>query len=336
MNNNKIKHGQFFTVENVFKLNMYREWTTMFRIDKTLVYLEPFAGSNNLVRMMKEIGFDNKWKCYDIDPKYYTPKNGYYILKRDTIKHFPKGYRICITNPPYLNRSIATHKGIKIPEHKLNDLYKISLEKILDNCDYVAAIIPENFIRSGLFHNRLHSVSILNCKVFNDTTYPVCLALFIPERLKCGEEDFLVYKLDEYIGTYKQIQEKELKSDFNEIEWKKDIKKGNIGIYTLDTTNNNRIRFLRAEDLNIKKDYNTRTKIRMNGLPDEIDRDIFINKCNEILEQYREDTSDLLLTSFKHTLSNYEPAKTLNISQIKTIMNKAMEELNKKNNKKGV
>ena len=150
--------GQFFTVGNPFVLDAFRAWfeAIPFLKDPSTVVLEPFAGANNLVKLMREAGYDRAWACYDIDPP--APQaEGFPIHTQDTLAHYPQGFHIAITNPPYLARNSAVRRGLDYPQTPYDDLYKHALGIALDHTPYVAAIIPESFITSGLFHERLYS-----------------------------------------------------------------------------------------------------------------------------------------------------------------------------------
>ena len=137
----------------------------------------------------------NKWACFDISPAEENSVPEIDVIKRDTIADFPKDYKIAITNPPYLAKNSATRRGLVYSGEPYDDLYKKSLEVMLNNCDYVAAIIPESFITSKLFHNRLHIVISLACKMFDDTDCPVCLALFNPAN-ETSNDDFVIYSVN--------------------------------------------------------------------------------------------------------------------------------------------
>jgi len=125
--------------------------------------------------MLREEGYNFDFVAYDINPGSSE------VEKRDTIQNFPQGYKLIITNPPYLAKNSACRKKIAFPTTEHDDLYKLCLEIMLKNCDYVGAIIPASFINAGLFQERLHSYTLLSSQMFTDTENPVCLALFSPQ-----------------------------------------------------------------------------------------------------------------------------------------------------------
>ena len=172
----KIRLGCFYTTQNIFSYPQFREWfTTALKASNNIV-LEPFAGSNNLIKMLQNEGYQFKFDAYDINPS--SPE----VEKKDTIKEFPWGYKLVITNPPYLAKNSARRKKIDFPTTKYDDLYKLCLEIMLKNCAYVGAIIPASFLNANLFLERLHSYTLLSSQMFTDTENPVCLALFSPQK----------------------------------------------------------------------------------------------------------------------------------------------------------
>ena len=75
---------------------------------KQEIILEPFAGANNIPAMLLESDIlSNDWACFDIEPPKTNKCKWFQITKQDTIETFPDGYKICITNPPYLSKNSA-------------------------------------------------------------------------------------------------------------------------------------------------------------------------------------------------------------------------------------
>lgn len=280
----KVKHGQFFTIGNPFLHEEFVNWKAeVIGLGKTI---EPFAGSCNLVKMNTDLDFDS----YDIEPQCHG------VIQRDTIIDFPTGYASCITNPPYLAKNSAVQKGMieaKMWDH--DDLYKVAIKRCLQNCDYVAAIIPESFITSGFETQRLRVVISITSRLFEDTECPVCLALFEP-RLSL---DFKIYRDDVFVGNYldmvkHQPPKSPVKFRFNDPD-------GILGIYCLDTSTGPSIRFVRGyeiESSSIKHYSRAYSRISGDGLtPENIDS--IIQTLNKTLSVYRETTQDVFMTSFK-------------------------------------
>ena len=237
----KQQHGQYFTTTNPFKLPMVSE---ILKLHNNETILEPFAGSNNLIYMLRDIGVKNPFKSYDIEPKNKD------IEYRDTLANFPTGYNLCITNPPYLAKHSATKKGLKCEFGGYDDLYKYALEKCLDNCETVFAIIPASFLNSNLFRDRLYQYILLNDKMFDDTEHPVCLAIFTKEHTFTA-----VYEQDNFIGFLDELESFNQFVDVNKMGKivKFNAPNGNLGLVAIDNTKEALIKFRRKLDFKLAK-----------------------------------------------------------------------------------
>lgn len=329
----KKLNGQFFTITNPFVSNPFYIWFESIPNEKKRKIIEPFAGSNNIVKMIDDLKLsDIVWYCYDIEPSKYNTVNYVNVQKRDTIENFPKidNCYVAITNPPYLAKNSATRSGLPFKYTEYDDLYKKCLEVMLKNCEYVAAIIPESFITANLFHNRLKTVISLTCKMFDDTECPVCLALFSPESEINLEYGFDIYKQGciTKIGTYQELNKLAVKSKFNRDNWCFNDPNGNIGIICCDNTKNASIKFVFGDEINAKSvKFTSRAKTRVSGLPDNINLYEFIEKCNFVLKDYREKTQDVFLTSFKGLRDDNMYRRRLDFDTAKNIMGYVLEKM---------
>ena len=162
----KHELGQYYTTSNPFSKIPLKLWKKHFRGYGS--FMDPFAGAGHLSNYIK-----GNWTLYDIEPGAKG------IIKRDTLKSFPKGHKVCVTNPPYLAKN--RNKDIQM---KHEDLYLDCLEVCLNNCEYVAAIIPFTMWNTGLFRDRLMFFDKLDKDVFSDTDCPVAVAYFGPGKYK--------------------------------------------------------------------------------------------------------------------------------------------------------
>jgi hypothetical protein len=279
----KRTNGQFFTTANPFDCPPFSAWCRRANLLQEIV-LEPFAGENSIIRHLKSIGKVRKWSSFDIEPQ----ADG--VVRRDTIASFPAGYKVCVTNPPWLAKNSATFRGLQFPDTQFDDLYKLALTKCLENCAHVAALVPESFIRSSLHQERLHSFISLTQSMFSDTKHPVGLALFDPSPVK----DVIIYSGKIRVGTLAEIQKRRPPSisapeiRFNEPE-------GNLGLIALDNTREASIRFCDVREL---KDYQVSDKCRhITKL--FVPWKVSIEACNEVISVFREATKDVLLTCYR-------------------------------------
>ena len=264
--------GQYYTVGDPFDSSLFNEWSSRLRCQ---TWLEPFAGCGNLTYV------HDKWKLYDIDPKRQD------IEKRDTLISFPRGFKVVVTNPPYLARNSATRRKLDFPPCQYDDLYQYALSIMLKNVPFVAAIIPESFITSKHLKSRLWGVVSLEKPMFNDTACPVCLALFTPIR----SDDFMIEKQGEvfkYNSLQRTLEGHPLDLTFNHNE-------GTLGLYACDSFKN-KIRFVHASSLGDVK-HSSRSITKIKG--EFKDLESLIHDCNTVLNQWRLDTKDIFLTAFK-------------------------------------
>lgn len=320
MDKNKIINRQFFTTNNPFILKPFLDWFN--KIEDKKVILEPFAGSNNIPTMIEELADSVTWDCYDIELASVNNYPRTKIQINDSIQNFPTGYNISITNPPYLGKVSASTKHLPFPDCRYDDVYKLCLEKLLDNVNYVAAIIPETFIISKLFTERLDTVISLTCKMFDDTDCPVCLALFNKDKT----EDFKIYRMDKFIGSYKELVKYIPTANMN-IRFKFNDPHGSLGIKCIDTNSGPTIRFCDGEEIDSTKiKISSRMETRVD-IPEDINLEELIVKANSILSEYRTKTEDVFLAPFKNLRKDNKYRRRLDFKTANLILNKAVEEL---------
>lgn len=316
----KIKLGQFFTKGSQWLKPQIIDFIKKSNCD---IAYDPFAGAGDLLNISNEYGIA-KTVGLDIDKKLNWGIN-------DSLKSIPKiDNAIIITNPPYLAKQSATRKKISLAEYFSNspydDIYLVALSKMVQAQKYVVAIIPESFLNSSFKEkNLLNSVTILEENPFNDTDVPVCIACFDGEYK--GFSKIKIYKNAEFINfmdkitSYRLEPENSLKITFNDTD-------GWLGIRAIDSTDDiNFIKFDYKE--NIKYDWQNKiknTSRHFTLVSADIDckkRNIFVNKCNEILSDIRKNSSDLLLTPFMGNTKSGKRRRRLDFRLARAIIEKA-------------
>ena len=282
----KRELGQYFTTYNPFQNSGFLNWAYECDLSKTTI-LEPFAGSNNLINMLQDMGLCTDFKSFDIEPK------NKFVKRRDTLKNFPKDFKVCITNPPYLAQNSAKRRNLEFPNIIYDDLYKYSLEKCLENCDYVGAIIPASFFNANIFRERLSHYILLNSKMFNDTEHPVCLALF-----KKYSEDVDLYNDNKYLGKLSDLKKKLPKSNIN-MDIRFNVPNGNLGLIAIDNTIEPSIKFVNGEEISPERIRVSSRSITRIMIPTKYRINNIIEKLNYNLNIFRKETYDLFLTPFK-------------------------------------
>ena len=276
--------GQFFTANNPFNLSPFKRWARAAGLPDSRV-LEPFAGSNSLINHLERMGLCNRFVSYDIQPAAKSVK------RRDTLTSFPRGFDVCVTNPPWLAKNSATARGLPFPKTRYDDLYKHALGECVDNCGFVAALVPESFVRAGLFHERLSDFISLTSRLFNDTGHPVGLALFRPNPSK----DVRVWSDNRKVGILSELESMRPKPYEDGPDIRFNDPQGNVGLIALDNTQSASIRFCDIREL---ADYRVKptgrhiTKVRVQG-------PVHIEKWNRSIKEFRQETWDVLMTCYK-------------------------------------
>lgn len=303
------EYGRYYTEGNPFTHPAFKDWYSL--IPENAPIVEPFAGGCNIPRLLKETGFERDWRCYDISPDRKV--KDFKVTKRDTITNFPRS-KVVITNPPFLAKNSAKRNGLSYPKSRYDNLYKHCLDLILRKSDYAAVILPDSFISTPEMKERAMAIISLNERMFSDTDYPVCLALFTPEV----SDDFPLYIGDRLIGTYKGLQGALSSNTRN--EWVFNSPTGSVGVICVDSSAPS-IRFVHGDEIaqnSIK--ISSRAHTRISGLPENISLNDFLSQCNEVLRRYRNDTHDIFLTSFKGMRKDGKYRKRIPFSTIRLIM----------------
>jgi len=304
----KRSQGQYFTKGNPFQLLPFQKWASQIKLSHQTV-LEPFAGANDIIKNLQLLKLCDKFDSYDISPSHKE------VEKRDTIKQFPKGYQVCVTNPPWLARNSATRRSLPYPKTNYDDLYKHCLSLCLENCDYVGAIIPASFLQSGLFRKRLSSYTLLHNNLFTDTKNPVCMALFN----KTKTQKTKLYYDNEPLGTLSELEQAKPvpKSDrrvrFND-------PKGQLGFISFDNTEKPTIRFCEVKEI---QDYpikeSSRFITRISGDFDQTSK--IIPKLNKNINRFRKDSKDIFLTPFKGIRKDGQYRRRMEFSLARNFIN---------------
>lgn len=310
MTNREI--GKYYTDYNPFKNKVFKKWFAKALKESGNVVLEPFAGENNLIRMLDK-DYDFSYFSFDI-----APGKDKTVIKRDTISDFPKGYKLAVTNPPYLSKVSATRLGMIFPKTTYDDLYKLSLRKMLDNCDYVAAIVPTTVLGMEEFRTRMESYILLNKKMFDTTDTPTCLALFSPEV-----DNTVLFDNNGKIGDFNSIIS--WFNDWSDSERVEGIKfnerEGSLFLNGIDNNNGPSIRFglsneMDPKDIKVSSRHKTLIKVPFN-VSDEA-----VSKLNTLIEEYRENTKDVLMNSFMNIRKDGNFRRRLDYKTARAIIEK--------------
>lgn len=290
MNIQKITKGQYFTVHNPFHGDLFSAWQKLLPSNTT--YLEPFAGAGNLFDFIP-----GTWSGFDIEPQHPA------IAIRDTLKDFPKGFKVCITNPPYLARVSATRRNLNV-NLIYSDLYLDCLEQCLLHCDYVAAIIPSTFFNQPLFKERLFAWDKIDYELFTDTDAPVGVAYFVPEHVHVPLIGVNGSLLDLKLSSVPTLGKSSLV--FNPPD-------PTHTLIAIDTVNDQNIH-IKPYDGEIIKQTN-RHIVPFKNLPCSID------EINNLIDRWREATNDFYLTSFMSCMKSGKYRKRITFNNVHWLIN---------------
>ena len=327
--NTKILLGQFYTRGNPFQYSRAQKWFAEIPNLSQAKIIEPFAGSNSIVALVNSSVSalsPKNWESFDIHPEAIEANlvPGITLSKRDTLEDFPAGFDIAITNPPYLAKNSATRKGMLVHFGEYQDTFEVALHEMLSNCNWVAAIIPESFITRKLFKDRLDAVISLNHEMFDDTEFPVCLALFSPN----SSSNFEIWRGEEYLGRRKELdkQVERLLSARTVIKPRFNDPQGEIGLIAIDNTSGPTIKFVDGPTIasaEIKVTSRSLTRISIDYLSDILVAESIIAEANKILESYRAISSDVFLTAFKGLRADNAYRRRIDWNTAGRILNKA-------------
>ena len=298
--------GQYYTTTDPFnRSEAFKDWYNM--VPKDVTILEPFAGAGHLFNYI-----DADWDGYDLQPNHPD------VVERDTIKDFPRGYNVCITNPPYLAKTVVSRKKLPVVLNH-EDVYLDALQVCLDNCDWVAAIIPSTFWNQGLFKDRLYAWDKFDMKLFSDTDNPAGVAYFVPQHV-CNTRTFINGK-----EVFLNVDNIPVHTNFDVTFNPKDF--APYLVVGIDTTEENNIHIRKTEGYDISKLVNSKGECKTtnrNMFPIDCpylrDDDLF--SINKSITDWREETKDFFLTSFKSCKKDGIYRKRVSFKEIRWLLEK--------------
>jgi hypothetical protein len=270
---------------------------------------------------------------YDIDPK-----TGHFPVQyRDSLLDFPAvsnsgfPYGAAITNPPWFARTSGGRRQLTFkPGIPYDDLYKQALAVCLANCRWVAALVPESFLTTGLFLDRLEAVVRLPYDLFgNETEHPACLVLMVP----AANGNPTIWNGDTFLGDLDSLMSHEVFyiAEADTIRVTFNHAGGEIGVFALDSREGPTIRFVPGENIDPEKVKRSSRHILRIKLPPRIENcnvEELIDRANAVLADYRCASADIALTASKcrrHDGIARRRIDFMTIRKIVTLALKAME-----------
>ena len=309
---------QFLTIKNIWLKDHIKNFILKSSINGIL---DPFAGNGDLLETCRKELNINNILVYDIDKKFKWKIN-------DSLINIEKTNRLIITNPPFLAKNIAKRLNVNnmikyFNNNSYNDIYQIALFKCLEYHDKIVAIVPETFILSNKFLDFTESITILEENPFLNTQHPVCIICLD----KTKKNDTLLYKNNDFIMKISELNLFKMSCE-NKIKIKFNDKNGNIGLRAIDGCEiNNRIRFCFPNEIKNNINISSRSLTIINV---EIDNSLIptlIKTSNNILENWRKETFDLLLAAFKNNNKNGIRRRKLDFKTARCILEKSINKI---------
>lgn len=306
MTTNKQLLGQFYTTTDPFNgRKSFTDWFDL--VPKDTKFLEPFVGGGHILSYI-----DADWDGYDIEPKMPG------AIQRDTLKDFPTGYRVCITNPPYLAKTVVSRKKLDVVLN-YEDMYLDSLSLMLEHCEYVAAIIPSTFWNTNLFRDRLYAWDKFDMKLFSDTDAPAGVAYFVPKKV--NKTRTFINGDEVFIGDWNIPKAVKFPIVFNPKEFSEFLVVG------IDSTTQDNIHIRKTEGFDIS------TLADSEGQCKSTNRNIFPIKCsylkeedlphiNDIITEWRNETKDFTMTNFKSCQKSGKYRKRISFTEVRWILHR--------------
>lgn len=311
--------GQYFTKSNAWLKPHIIEFI---KNTKATTAVDPFAGAGDLLKVIQPLQF-KEYIGLDIDPNLNWKIN-------DSLLNIPKFENsIIITNPPYLAKNSAKRLGLNeaysyFTNSKCVDLYQIAIQRCMENNRCGVLLVPETFINDSIINkNRVSSITIIEDLCFEDTEVPICVVCFDDEIKK---SDILIYKNDKLIGTLEYLNS--FKKEVNNIiDMSFNSPKGQVALRAVDSTNPNIIikfmkpQFLKYDLTKISESSRSITLIDLT-LPESMLDDLIL-ESNNILNDFRIITKDILLSPFKGNNKDGKRRRRLDYQTARAIIEEA-------------
>lgn len=338
--------GQWMTDGDPFYMDVFADWlnNTCDKMgSRRIRACEPYAGRLGLIAHLRSRDLDNGhigWSAFDISPRNDLLVDDVVINKANTLRSIPSSpYDLIVTNPPYLARNSARRRGLPFPFDDSGigidrpaDLYQFALDTCLASASYCVMLIPESFITSQYDKSRCDMILSLRGWLFEDTDCPVCLALFSPNGRASGP---LIYSnngtLLGSLNDMHSVSDKLIGN--NSYKIRMNDPNGDCALIAIDSTVGRSIRFDNKDVVkrsDVKESSRALTRCsRIDGKPIT---ETVINEANTILEEWRNSTSDILMTAFKGVRKDGQYRRRLSFAEAKGILSAAIDKIEHRDN----
>lgn len=287
-------------------------------VNETTTIIEPFYGNGELIKQFKLD--DYKYKYYDIVEPKNIPDN--FEIKDTLLNNVLINDSFVITNPPYLAKNKMNNEMKEKYKCKLNsninDLYQIFIHQLID-VQVIGGILilPINFIfgktTSNIFKcfNEKYKLIYLNIyenQTFEKTTQTVVSLMFVKTSDKNITVKLFRDKVIDISDKYEYIISTTFESYFPIIKHiditryyniKNNVVPTHIRISLIDNS-----KTIHASYNEIPTEHKVSDRAYLNICLDKdiyskIDERVVVNEFNKLINQYRNETFSLNLTSYR-------------------------------------
>ena len=204
------------------------------------------------------------------------------------------------------------------------DLYLDALQECLDHCEYVAAIIPSTFWNQALFKKRLYAWDKFDMQLFSDTDAPVGVAYFVPNEVL-------------YTRTFVNGKEITLTEDNTPERTDFPVRFNPKGLAPIlvngiDTNMQNNIHLRMLQDDDVPSLVNAAGECKSTNrnhfpIESEIVKEADLPAINAMIDQWRDETKDFFLTSFKSPMASGKYRKRISFLEVRWLLNRFYKDL---------
>lgn len=288
------------------------------------VILDPFAGRGLLLDAVLE-RIPARGEGFDIDPGAGWPVNDSLV----SIPAVPGA--VIVTNPPFLAKHSARRKRVHeaVSEHfeSRYDLYQLALDRCIEACPRVVAIVPETIINSPYPMRHVRSITILEDNPFEDTDCPVCV-ICMDALAGAPPGGPGVWLGDDLLGPLGRFEAMRLHPR-GCVDIRFNVRAGRIGLRAVDLPSPDKpAMFFARGDLDypserVRESSRLVTFIEIPSLGDE-DIAGLVERANRHLAEYRRETHDILLSPFKGNTKEGRRRRRLDYRTARVLLEIAM------------
>lgn len=323
---------QFYT----HNYDVLRSFLAAYPVNAKIV-IDPFAGARHLLRL-----FNRPTLAIDIDPDVEPDVVG------NSFERIPRfDNALIVTNPPYCHRHVLQKQDpelyARVVAAGYTDLYEYALRRVIDQLWPVPifTLLPENFIASrttklrGELYQHIKAVQIHTTTTCNDTGQPTVMVYLTPDEVQQADL-WIDHKRKTEIVINKNGFRPNIRPHGNHVDFglranqSEECRDTSILLQAVDGgSEKNRIKLMRVYERYQTRHSAEKTRTYVQVVPHFplTKRQIrLLIKCfNRWVDNWRESTHGLGLTSFRNNTSSGFRRKRLDFKLARDVINRIIE-----------